>query len=125
LKNIAGQNYIGLYKDEIRKNIPSQYQGFVFEKEVLNGNKSFIKFVNANEEQTLLFVLHEKGYCTSSSRMYNTWLYNQVENELKKKYAQIDSTTWVESANNHKYEIRLIKGEWFITVTTYPYSNEK
>lgn len=113
------QNFIGQHKDEIRKNVSTAYPGFVFDKEVENGKKSFIKFVNTFDEQTLLFILDEKGYCTSTSRMYNTWLFSQVKNDLNKKYTQKDSLTWLEYSNDKVYEITLKKGEWFITVSTH------
>jgi len=114
------QNFIGQHKDEIQKNVLTAYPGFVFEKEVENGKKSFLKFVNNFDEQTLLFIIDEKGYCTSISRMYNTWLFSRVKNELNKKYQQKDSLTWLEYKDDKVYEIKLKKGEWFITVTTRP-----
>jgi len=112
-----------MHKDDIRKLTPKEYKGFVFEKEVENGDRSFIKFVNVIEEQTLLFMLNEKGICTSVSRMYNTWLYDQVQKELKKNYKKKGSDTWIESKDGKKYEIKLKNGEWFITVTTRPITN--
>lgn len=121
----VSQNNIGEHKDNIRKNIKTTYPGFVFEKEVLNGNRSFIKFVNTFEEQTLLFILNDQGYCTSISRMYNTWLFNQVREDLNKKYRQIDSLAWIDSIGNDKFEIKLKKGEWFLTVITRPYPKMK
>ena len=118
------QNYIGLHKSEIQQKAPNAYPGFVFEKEVENGKKSFIKYVNSFDEQTLLFILDEKGYCTSISRMYNTWHFSQVKNELNKKYVKKDtkkdSLIWLEYSNNKVYEITLKKGEWYLTVTTRP-----
>lgn len=125
LENITGQNYIGLYKDEIRRKMPAEYSGFVFEKEVANGNRSFIKFVNTFEEQTFLCMLNKKGYCTSCSRMYNTWLYNQVKKELDQKFKPLNSNTWIETIRKKKFEVTLKKGEWFITVTTRPCSKKK
>ena len=115
------QNFIGQHKDEIRKNASKYYPGFYFEKEVENGNKSFIKYVNTFEEQTLLFILNEQGVCTSTSRMYNTWLFTKVKSELNKKFEKKDSLIWLDYSDNKVYEIKLIKGEWFITVTTHPY----
>jgi len=121
----VAQNFIGDHKEDIRKNIRTIYPGFVFEKEILNGNRSFIKFVNTFEEQTLLFILNEQGYCTSISRMYNTWLYRQVRDDLNKKHKQIDSLSWVDSIGSEKFEIKLKKGEWFLTVVTRPYPKSK
>ena len=122
---VIAQNFIGEYKDDIRKNVKTVYPGFVFEKEVINGNRSFVKFVNTFEDQTLLFIINDQGYCTSISRMYNTWLFNQVKEDLNRRYMQKDSLTWVDSIGNEKFEIKLKKGEWFLTVVTRPYSKNK
>lgn len=123
--HVVSQNYIGIYKDDIRNNVKTSFPGFVFEKEVNNGNRSFLKFVNTFDEQTLLFILNDKGYCTSVSRMYNTWLFNQVKEDLSKRFKQVDSLTWMDSIDNKKFEIKLNKGEWFLTVITRPYSKSK
>ena len=119
-----GQNYIGMHKDDIRKLTPKEYKGFGFEKEVENGDRSFIKFVNVIDEQTLLFMVDSKGICTSVSRMYNTWLYDQIQKELKKNYKKKSSDTWIERKDGKEYEIKLKRGEWFITVTTRPITNK-
>ncbi len=112
------QNFIGQYKQDIRQNVKQAYPGFNFDKEVENGNKSFLKYVNLFEEQTILFILDEKGYCTSMARMYNTWLFSQVKRELDSKYKIKDSLTWLDHSDGKDYEIVLKKGNWFITVIT-------
>jgi hypothetical protein len=112
------QNFIGQYKLDIRKNVKQAYPGFYFDKEVENGKKSFLKYVNSFEEQTLLFILDEKGYCTSIVRMYNTWLFSKVKKELDSKYKSKGSLTWIDHSDGKDYEIILKKGDWFITVIT-------
>lgn len=114
------QNFIGQHKQEIRKNFKLAYPGFSFEKEVVNGKKSFLKYVNTFEEQTILFILDEKGNCTSMARMYNSWLLSQVKKDLDSKYKSTGSLTWLESIDGKNYEIVLKKGKWFITVITRP-----
>jgi len=112
------QNFIGQHKDEIRKNVKEAYPGFVFDNEVENGKKSFLKYVNPFEEQTLLFILDEHGYCTTIARMYNTWLIAKVKSELDTKFKRKDSLTWIETKDGKVYEIVLKKGKWFFTVIT-------
>lgn len=115
-----GQNYIGLHKDEIKEKIRLEHAGFVFSKEVYNEDKSFIKFENTFEEQTILFVLNAQGNCTSVSRMYNTWLFNKVKEDLNKKYGESKKLIWIEQKDDKNFEVELRKGEWFITVITRP-----
>jgi hypothetical protein len=98
--------------------VKQAYPGFNFDKEIENGKKSFLKYVNAFEEQTILFILDENGYCTSIARMYNTWLFSQVKSDLDAKYKSKDSLTWLDHSNGKDYEIVLRKGKWFITVIT-------
>lgn len=120
IKNGYTQNFIGQHKEDIRKNLKEAYPGFVFDNEVENGKKSFIKFVNTFEDQTLLFILDETGYCTSIARMYNSWLYAKVKKDLDAKYKLKDSHTWIENINGKIYEIEIKKGKWYFTVITRP-----
>lgn len=112
------QNFIGQYKQEIKSKIKQTFPGFVFDKEVVNGKKSFLKYVNTYDEQTLLFILDEKGYCTSMARMYNSWLLDDLKKQLDSKYKKKGSLTWLDYSNGKVYEIKLKKGDWFITVIT-------
>ncbi len=112
------QNFIGQNKQDIQKNIKQAYPGFYFEKEVENGKKSFLKYVNTLEEQTILFILDEKGFCTSMVRMYNTWLFSKIKKDLDTKCKSTGSLTWLDHSDGKDYEIVLKKGKWFITVIT-------
>lgn len=112
------QNYIGLHKDEIRVKVKQELPGFGFTKEVQNQDRSFIKFENTFEEQTVIFMLNSNGYCTSVSRMYNSWLYNRIREDLVSKYGRSRQNKWIENQGDKFFEIELIKGEWFITVVT-------
>ncbi len=113
-----GQNFIGLHKDEIKTRVNTDLSGFVFAKEIFNYDRSFIKFENTFEEQTLLFMLNTEGYCTSVSRMYNTWMFNKLKQELIEKYGKDKDQKWAYKKDGKKYEIELVKGEWFVTVVT-------
>lgn len=117
---MQGQNLIGLTKGEILKLVPTSCKGFNFVKDIQNGDKSFIKFENPTDEQTLLFMLNSKEICTSVSRMYNTWLYDKVYKDLCCEYKQVSMDTWIDSKNGNYYEVKLKRGEWFITVTIRP-----
>ncbi len=117
----SSQNYIGFHKDEIAKRVPMEYKGFFFEKEINLNDRGFVKFVNTIDEQTLLFMFDTQGICTSASRMYNTWLYDQVYSELSKNFKQLSKNKWLDVKNGKSYEYTLIKGKWFLSVTIRPY----
>jgi hypothetical protein len=121
---LAGQNFIGLHKDVIREKVRNDLTGFVFTKEIENGDRSFIKFENTFEEQTLLFVLNAQGICTSVSRMYNTWLFNRIKSDLDSRLEPAGELRWIEKYEGKDFEVFLRKGEWFITVATLPLNNK-
>ncbi|MEY1638229.1 hypothetical protein [Tenuifilum osseticum] len=118
----SAQNYIGLHKDEIAKRMPQENKGFYFEKEVNVDDRSFLKYVNTLDEQTILFMIDTDGFCTAVSRMYNTWLYDQVVNELNSKYQQVSTNKWLEVKEGKSYDLTLIKGKWFLTLTIRPHT---
>ncbi|MEW5846571.1 MAG: hypothetical protein AB1777_09955 [Bacteroidota bacterium] len=120
--SVSAQNYIGLHKDDIAKHMPQEYKGFYFEKEVNVDDRGFLKYVNTIEEQTILFMIDSDGYCTAVSRMYNTWLYDQVVNELNSKYQQVSINKWLEVKEGKLYDLILIKGKWFLTLTIRPHN---
>jgi len=120
--SVSAQNYIGLHKDEIAKRMPQENKGFFFEKEVNVDDRGFLKYVNTLDEQTILFMIDTDGFCTAVSRMYNTWLYDQVVNELNSKYQQVSNNKWLEVKEGKNYDLTLIKGKWFLTLTIRPHS---
>lgn len=111
------QNYVGMHKDEIIKRVPHEFKGFFFEKEVNLDDRGFVKFVNTLDEQTILCMIDNDGVCTAVSRMYNTWLYDQVVNELNSKYQQVSKHKWLEVKGGKTYDLTLIQGKWFLTLT--------
>ncbi|MBP7169067.1 MAG: hypothetical protein KBA42_02150 [Bacteroidales bacterium] len=120
--SVSAQNYISLHKDEIAKRMPQENKGFYFEKEVNVDDRGFLKYVNTLDEQTILFMIDTDGFCTAVSRMYNTWLYDQVVNELNSKYQQVSTNKWLEVKEGKSYDLTLIKGKWFLTLTIRPHS---
>lgn len=111
-----GQNYIGLHKSLIGPKLKKEYPGFSFEKEVVNGNRSFLKYIDSANEQTLLFRLSSKGVCISVSRMYNTWLYKELVESLNTKYQKAGSNSWIERRGKRTFTLKLKKGKWFVTL---------
>jgi hypothetical protein len=63
-------------------------------------------------------MLNSEGYCTSVSRMYNTWLFNRLKDELTTKHGNDKNLKWEEEKEGNRFEIELVKGKWFVTVVT-------
>lgn len=118
LFSVKSQNYISMHKDEIRTRVGQELLGFAFTKEIYNFDRSFIKFENTFEEQTLIFMLNADGFCTSVSRMYNLWMFNKLEEQLAEEYGKSQNLRWAYRKGEKTYEVRLVKGDWFTTVVT-------
>lgn len=116
--SVKSQNYISMHKDEIRTRMGKELSGFAFAKEIYNFDRSFIKFENTFEEQTLIFMLNADGFCTSVSRMYNTWMFNKLEEQLAEQYGKSKNLRWTYRKDRKVYEVELVKGNWFTTVVT-------
>lgn len=112
------QNYIGVHKDAVRRFVPNDFAGFVLEYEGNANSRTFIKFVDAVQEQTLIFVFDPNDICVSMSRMYNTWYYDKLHKSLQLSYLYLGSNTWLDERNGQQYEIRLKRNNWFVTVVT-------
>lgn len=119
----AAQNYIGLHKDEIRTRVKKELPGFYFAKEVESGDRSFIKFENTFEEQTLIFRLNQKGNCTSVSRMYNTWLEDKIRAQLDASYGKGTGNHWYFTSDGKRFEVVLKQSDWYLTVITKSVTN--
>ncbi len=116
--SVKSQNYISMHKDEIRTRVGQELSGFAFAKEIYNFDRSFIKFENSFEEQTLIFMLNADGFCTSVSRMYNTWMFNKLKEQLAEEYGKSKNLRWTYRKDRNTYEVELVKGDWFTTVVT-------
>lgn len=117
---ISAQNYIGLKKGEIINKMRIEHSEFFFDKEVKNGNKSFIKFVDgAIIPETILFVLNNNGTCRFVKHMYEDKTKLQtVKDELTSKYKVVGENKWLMKLKGKEYEIILEDNKWFFEVTT-------
>ncbi len=115
--NSAAQNYIGMQKDELIKLMNETKPTFKLDKNAINRSYNYIKFVDKTTEQTILFFLSEKNYCT-----YVRWIsdysnLNDIISELNKKYKKKDEKTWYYSDSGQDYVVTLEENEWFFTVS--------
>ena len=94
--------------------IKDSLQGFFLAKEIQNGAKSFIKYENTFDEQTVLFIFNEKGVCSAINRMYNFIEKEAVIKELSSKYRKVSKNEWRFTQNGKEYAAILKEEEWFL-----------
>ncbi len=82
----AAQNYIGMHKDEIIKVMHDSRPNFKLDKNAVNRSYNYLKFIDKSTEQTILFFLSEKNYCTYVRWMSDYSNLNDIISELNRKY---------------------------------------
>jgi len=122
---LAGQNFIGYSKTQIRTMVRDSLPEFYFAKEVINGDRSFLKFENTMEEQTVLFILNRKGVCIGVNRMYNFGEKDAVEKELSLKYRKVSKSEWRFKQQGKEYAAILKEDEWFLKLIIKPRKTNK
>ena len=111
---VSCQNFIGFTKLQVRKSVRDSLPGFYFVKEVTNGDRSFLKYENTLEEQTILFIINRSGVCTAINRMYNFIEREAVEKELSTKYHKSSKNVWRFRQGGRDYVAILKEDEWFL-----------
>jgi len=119
-QTLHAQNFIGFNRQQVKSMAKDSLPGFFFAKEIQNGDKSFIKFENTFEEQTVLFIFNEKGVCTAVNRMYNFFERESVSKELSTKYRKISKNEWQFRRNGKDYSVILKDDEWFMKLIIKP-----
>ena len=94
--------------------VKDSLQGFFFVKDIQNGDRSFIKYENTFEEQTVLFIFNKKGVCTAVNRMYNFIERDAITKELSAKYKMVSKNEWRFRQNGKEFIVILKDDEWFL-----------
>jgi hypothetical protein len=111
-------NFIGMQKNEIIEAMREEHHDFVRDDTFVNQSFNYLKFVDRNEERTLLFFLSDEDLCTSIRLMGDYAGIDVTLNELNSSFHKLNDSTWLDSQDGHHFQISLKKGEWFYTVTT-------
>ena len=113
---VAAQNYIGVHKDEIIRLMSEKHRNFKLNKDVINRRYIYLKYEDDISEQTILFFLSDKGYCTLVRWMSDYANINDILFMLNKEYTRAGKNRWTYTKDGKDYLITLEEGEWFFTV---------
>ncbi|HJX70978.1 MAG TPA: hypothetical protein VJ346_03470 [Bacteroidales bacterium] len=116
-EEVTAQNYVGVHKDEIIRLMSEKHRNFKLNKDVINRRFTYLKYEDDITEQTILFFLSDKGYCTLVRWMSDYSNINDILSVLNKEYKQAGKNQWTYTKNGKNYVINLEKGEWFFTVS--------
>jgi len=120
VSGLNAQNYIGLHKSEIKKRMKTEFPKYGFDKEIDNGNKSFVKYVRGIVyPETLLFVLWDTGKCRYILHMYeDPSKLNKIRKQFNENYEKLQENKWLMKENDQYYEISIEEREYFFSVIT-------
>ena len=114
---VSSQNYVGLHKDEIIRLMSEKHRDFKLNKDVINRKFTYLKYEDKISEQTILYFLSDKGYCTLVRWMGDYSNINDMLSMLNKHYTKTGRNRWTYTRNGREYVINLEEGEWFFSVS--------
>lgn len=120
LSTAYSQYFVGLGIEEIKTEMKQKKEDFSFSKEVNAEEHHFLKFENANETQTILFILDDNEKCKFTKLICDYSLLRTMEDSLNNTYEYRKDMSWVdtESDENYNYLMELEKEDWFFTIKT-------
>jgi hypothetical protein len=115
--NIFGQNLIGYKESEIRKYMAENQKDMTFQNFTNNSTFKYLKYVDSDETQTLLFFLTEQSICKSIRLVCDKNLKTEKIREYNALYKKTGENQWSETKSGKMYLIELKEEEWSINVT--------
>jgi hypothetical protein len=112
------QNYIGLTKDEIMKEMDLSYKNFKLNTNTVNPYYKYLKYENEIDEITILFFLSDDDVCTMVRKMCDYANINEELDALNQNCSKISKDAWSCSSKGKMYQVSLEEGEWYFTITT-------
>lgn len=117
---VGAQHLIGLNKEQVKAGVKQHYKKFSLDESAINRTFKYMKFVEWNDDQTLLVFLDENDISTWTKFMSDYKYFDTELEKLNSCYKKTSENTWEYFAGGRVFEVKLEKGEWFFTVTTKP-----
>ncbi len=118
--NLNGQNLIGYSEQEIRKYMTENKKDMSYQNFVNNTTFKYLKYVDTDETQTLLFFLTGKSVCKSVRLVCDKSLKTKKLKECDGLYTRTGNDQWTETKNGKKYLIELREEDYTFNITIKP-----
>jgi hypothetical protein len=118
--NISGQNLIGFHVKEIRQFMMDKQKNMIFQNFTNNNTFKYLKYVDSDESQTLLYFLTADSVCKSIRLICDKNLKSLKIKEFNAIYKNSGDNLWTETKNGKKYIIELKDEEWSVNITIRP-----
>jgi hypothetical protein len=113
---ISGQNLIGYNEKEILKYMKDKQRNMNFQKFNNNSTFKYLKFVDNNESQTLLFFLTSDSVCKAIRLICDKNLKAEKIREFDNIYTKAGVGVWTETRKGKKYTIELKDEDLSLTI---------
>jgi hypothetical protein len=118
--NLTAQNLIGSSAKDIRIYMKENQKIFANQGMVYNSTFKYLKYVDRNETQTLLFFLTTDSICRSVRLVCDKSLKDQKIKELNSNFKKTSENNWTDFKNGKKFLIELKDEELSFSVTIRP-----
>jgi hypothetical protein len=113
--SLCAQNLIGMDEKEIKNYMKENLKGFNLQDDN-NTSFSYVKYIDNQDNQTILFFLTDKAVCSEVRIICDLILKNEKIKELNSLYGTPDNYVWTEKKNNNTYLIELKDEKWFFSI---------
>lgn len=114
---VRAQEFYGLPEKTIRSVMARDFPQLTSDNAVKNNVYRYIKYQSANDNETWLIFLDERGRCKGVRITYSSNLYDTKIRELNEKYGYDRDGIWSYRMGRDLITVRVQRDAWFFTVT--------
>jgi len=112
----GGQNLVGYSPKNIKNYMKENYPGHSLQTGVVNEAYKYLKYVDDEEVETLIFFLNERDICNAVKIICDNSLKSSKITDLDNRYTRTGISFWREERKGKKYVIELVNDQWFFTI---------
>jgi hypothetical protein len=114
------QHLIGLTREKVIETLKES--NFVIDNTSKNTTYNYLKYVDRNEEKTLLVFFTKEDLCSSTKLMCDYSSIKETIAKYNKIYKKKSSLVWNYQKDGKTFNVELRKEEWFYSVIITPKS---
>jgi hypothetical protein len=118
--SLSGQNLIGYNEKEIRQFMKDKQKNMDFQKFTNNSTFKYLKYVDKDDSQTLLFFLTADSVCKSIRLVCDKSFKTQKTKEFDSIYKKVGENVWTEIKDGKNYIIELKDEDFSLSITYRP-----
>jgi hypothetical protein len=115
--SLSGQNLIGYNEKEIRQYMRDKQKNMDYQNFTNNSTFKYLKYVDRDDSQTLLFFLTADSVCKSIRLICDKSLKTQKTREFDNIYKKGGENVWTEIKEGKKYIIELKDEDFSVSIT--------